>query len=162
VACLGSSGAGKSTLINALIGKDLMATGAIREDDSRGRHTTTHRQLIALPEGGALIDTPGMRELQLTGDEESLSSAFSDIEALAERCRFRDCSHDTEPGCAIREAIDSGELGADRFESYLKLGRELDYAQRRESESFKYEERQRMKEFGKMCKRIMSEKQNRR
>lgn len=161
VACLGSSGAGKSTLINALLGEETMATGATREDDSRGRHTTTHRQLLPLPGGGSLIDTPGMRELQLTGDDESLSSAFEDIETLAQHCNFRDCGHGNEPGCAIREAIDSGELDQARYKSYQKLQRELAYVQRRQSESFDYEERQRTKSFGKLYKRIQKEKKNR-
>ncbi|MFP6583712.1 MAG: ribosome small subunit-dependent GTPase A [Candidatus Hydrogenedentota bacterium] len=161
VACLGSSGAGKSTLINALLGEDTMATGAIREDDSRGRHTTTHRQLLRLPGGGSLIDTPGMRELQLTGDEGGLDSAFKDVETLAENCAFRDCTHGNEPGCAIRMALDSGELDPARYRSYEKLQRELDYAQRRQSESLNYQEQQRTKAKGKIHKRIQNEKRRR-
>jgi len=161
VACLGSSGAGKSTLINALLGEETMATGATREDDSRGRHTTTHRQLVTLPGGGSLIDTPGMRELQLTGDEESLSSAFEDVEGFAEDCRFRDCTHESEPGCAIRAAIDRGDLESARYRSYQKLQRELAYIQRRQSDSFEHEERKRNKSLGKLYKRIQNEKKNR-
>ena len=161
VACLGSSGAGKSTLINALLGRDAMATALVREDDSRGRHTTTHRQLLLLPNGGALIDTPGMRELQLTGDDESLTASFKDVEALAAQCRFRDCSHDNESGCAIRAAIKDGTLSRDRLKSYHKLNRELDYAQRRQSESFAYEERQHQKSLHQMYRRVLKENRKR-
>ncbi|MGC4120077.1 MAG: ribosome small subunit-dependent GTPase A [Myxococcales bacterium] len=123
VALVGSSGAGKSTLVNALVGEEQMPTGEIRESDGRGRHTTTHRQLVVLPGGGLLLDTPGMRELQLVG-EEGLEAVFADIVALAEGCRFRDCRHDTEPGCAVLKAVESGELSAERFEHYRKLERE--------------------------------------
>ncbi len=123
VALVGSSGAGKSTLVNALLGEERMRTGEVRADDSRGRHITTHRQLVLLPGGGLLLDTPGMRELQLL-DEEGLDSVFGDIAALAARCRFRDCGHETEPGCAVREAVESGALDAARFEHYRKLERE--------------------------------------
>jgi ribosome biogenesis GTPase / thiamine phosphate phosphatase len=116
---VGSSGAGKSTLTNTLLGDERMATGEVRAHDSRGRHTTTHRALLMLPSGGCLIDTPGMRELKLTG-EESLD-LFADVEALAERCRFADCGHGSEPGCAVQSALDRGELAADRWRNYLKL-----------------------------------------
>lgn len=119
-AFVGSSGAGKSTLINALLGEEMMATRKIRARDGRGCHTTTHRQLIAFPRGGILIDTPGMRELQLF-DEEGIGTVFSDIEDLSARCRFRDCSHESEPGCAVKEAIATGEIPAKRLEHYLKL-----------------------------------------
>jgi len=122
-AFVGSSGAGKSTLVNALMGEDKMATGDVRADDGRGRHTTTHRQLIVLPRGGLLIDTPGMRELQLL-DEEGISTVFSDVEELSAQCRFGDCSHESEPGCAVREAVARGELPAKRLEHYLKLAAE--------------------------------------
>ncbi|KRF01936.1 GTPase RsgA [Frateuria sp. Soil773] len=116
---VGSSGAGKSTLTNTLLGTERMATGEVRGSDSRGRHTTTHRALLQLPSGGCLIDTPGMRELKLTGEENL--DLFADIEALAERCRFADCGHGSEPGCAVQEALDSGELAAERWRNYLKL-----------------------------------------
>lgn len=126
IAFVGSSGVGKSTLINRLMGQDVLATRAIREDDAKGRHTTTHRQLLLLPNGGIVIDTPGMRELQIhTGN---LSKTFEDIEEIATRCKFGDCSHGAEPGCAIREAIENGTLSEKRFESYQKLQREVSYA----------------------------------
>jgi len=116
---VGSSGAGKSTLTNTLFGTATMATAAVRSHDSRGRHTTTHRALLQLPSGGCLIDTPGMRELKLTGEEQL--DLFADIEALAEQCRFADCGHGSEPGCAVQVALDTGELSAERWRSYLKL-----------------------------------------
>jgi ribosome biogenesis GTPase len=122
---LGSSGAGKSTLTNTLLGSERQATSAVREHDSRGRHTTTHRALIRLPSGGCLIDTPGMRELKLTGDEDLAASSFDDIEALALQCRFGDCAHSSEPGCAVRAALESGALDPARWESYKKLRDEL-------------------------------------
>jgi ribosome biogenesis GTPase len=123
VALVGSSGAGKSTLVNALLGEERMRTREVRAVDGRGCHVTTHRQLILLPGGGLLLDTPGMREVQLL-DSEGIDTVFRDITALADRCRFRDCTHESEPGCAVREAVDSGDLDADRFEHYLKLERE--------------------------------------
>ncbi|WP_345294557.1 ribosome small subunit-dependent GTPase A [Luteimonas vadosa] len=122
---VGSSGAGKSTLTNTLLGIEKMKTGAVRESDARGRHTTTHRALIPLPSGACLIDTPGMRELKPTGEERLADGGFEDIEALAGDCRFRDCRHDREPGCAVRAAIDAGALDAQRFANYLKLRDEL-------------------------------------
>lgn len=125
IAFVGSSGVGKSTLINRLMGEDVLATSAIREDDAKGRHTTTHRQLLLLPGGGIVIDTPGMRELQIYAG--NLSKAFEDVAEIAARCKFGDCSHGTEPGCAIREAIEAGTLPEKRFESYQKLQRELSY-----------------------------------
>lgn len=154
VAFLGSSGVGKSTLVNGLLGSARMKTHAVREDDSRGRHTTTFRELVPVPGGGVVIDTPGMRELQLWADEESLQGAFADVEALAEGCRFRDCAHETEPGCAVREALESGELDPGRFQGYQKLKRELAYLARRKSES-NYEERRRDKALGRMYKEVM-------
>lgn len=126
IAFVGSSGVGKSTLINRLMGQDLLATRAIREDDAKGRHTTTHRQLLLLPNGGIVIDTPGMRELQIYAG--NLSKTFEDIEEIAARCKFGDCNHGAEPGCAIREAIENGTLSEKRFESYQKLQREVSYA----------------------------------
>lgn len=132
-AFVGSSGAGKSTLINALLGEERMLTGEIRARDGRGSHVTTRRQLVLLPGGGLVLDTPGMRELQLV-DAEGLDALFRDIAALAARCRFRDCRHDTEPGCAVRAAVELGELASDRLEHYRQLGREAQAFERRHDE----------------------------
>ena len=126
VVFLGSSGVGKSSLVNALAGKEVMTEGGIREDDSKGRHTTTHRQMLMLPGGVMIIDTPGMRELGMWGVSEGLGSAFADVEQFLGKCRFRDCRHDREPGCAIRAAIESGELDAARWESYQNLSNEAE------------------------------------
>jgi ribosome biogenesis GTPase / thiamine phosphate phosphatase len=122
---VGSSGAGKSTLANALLGSQRMATQPIREGDDRGRHTTSHRELILLPGGGLLLDTPGMRELGLWDSDEGLAAVFEDIEALAGGCRFADCGHGAEPGCAVRAALESGALDDARWQGYKKLQREL-------------------------------------
>lgn len=124
VAFLGSSGVGKSTLINTLLGETSQHTSAARAQDSRGRHTTTARSLHVLPSGGLLIDTPGMRELQLADCEQGVEQTFSEISALAQQCRFNDCGHSTEPGCAVRAAIESGEITQRRFDNYQKLLRE--------------------------------------
>jgi ribosome biogenesis GTPase len=121
---VGSSGAGKSTLTNSLLGSERMKTGEVRASDERGRHTTTHRALIPLPSGACLIDTPGMRELKPTG-EETVTESFTDIEALAGQCRFRDCKHEREPGCAVRAAIADGSLDAERYAHFLKLRDEV-------------------------------------
>ena len=126
VVFLGSSGVGKSSLVNALAGKEVMTEGGIREDDSKGRHTTTHRQLLRLSSGVMIIDTPGMRELGMWEVSEGLGSAFADVEQFLGKCRFRDCRHDREPGCAIRAAIESGELDAARWESYQNLSNEAE------------------------------------
>ncbi len=125
IALLGSSGVGKSTLVNRLAGAELMLTRPIREDDGRGRHTTTHRELVVLPGGGLVIDTPGLRELQLWADEAVLDSTFAEIAELAVGCRFSDCSHEHEPGCEIKRALADGSLPKERFASYRKLQREI-------------------------------------
>jgi len=134
---VGSSGAGKSTLANALLGTDRMATQAIREADARGRHTTSHRELILLPGGGLLLDTPGMRELGLWDSDEGLAATFEDIEALAADCRFADCGHSNEPGCAVRAALEAGDLDADRWRSFQKLRRELAFLESKEDPSLR-------------------------
>ena len=124
VVFLGSSGVGKSSLVNALAGEEIMAVNSIREDDSKGRHTTTHRQLIRLKSGVMIIDTPGMRELGMWDVSEGLGDAFADVESYMGKCRFSDCRHEREPGCAIKAAIASGELDLGRWESYQKLKEE--------------------------------------
>lgn len=129
VVLLGSSGAGKSTIANGLLGSTRLATSEVRASDSRGRHTTTSRMLLPLPEGGAIIDTPGLRELQLWASEDSLDEVFSEITALAAACRFRDCTHSGEPGCAVAAALADGRLDALRWVSYRKLGAELRHHQ---------------------------------
>lgn len=131
-ALLGSSGVGKSTLINRLVGRDLLRTQEVREHDHRGRHTTTYRQLVVLPGGGALLDTPGMRELQLWGSEEPAGDTFDDIEAVAADCRFADCQHRTERDCAVREAILDGRLSQERLDHYFQLQQELAYLETRQ------------------------------
>jgi len=132
VAFLGSSGVGKSTIINALLGAEYLKVNKVSETGSRGRHTTTFRELILVPDGGMVIDTPGMRELQVWGEEESLDRVFSDIEELSGECRFPDCRHQGEPGCAVREAIKSGLLDPERLESFQKLKREFTYLESRQ------------------------------
>jgi ribosome biogenesis GTPase len=134
---LGSSGVGKSTIVNALAGEELLATQEVREDDHRGRHTTSHRELIVLSEGGVVLDTPGIRELQLW--DADLEQTFGDIEEIARRCRFSDCAHDREPGCAIREALGDGSLPADRWQSYVKLQRELEAIEARRNHLLRQE-----------------------
>jgi ribosome biogenesis GTPase len=124
---LGPSGAGKSSLVNAMAGAELMATEAVRESDGRGRHTTTHRELVTLPGGGLVIDTPGMRRIGLHATGEGLSQAFAEIEDLAANCRFSDCTHSREPGCGVRAAVVSGELPRERLESWRKLRREAEW-----------------------------------
>ena len=124
IAVLGSSGVGKSTLINTLLGKERQSTGGIREDDDKGRHTTTRRSLISLDAGGLILDTPGMREIQMADCKEGIATTFADIEAYARQCKFSDCQHQTEPGCAVQKAVDSGELDQRRLNNYLKLLRE--------------------------------------
>ena len=153
-AFLGSSGVGKSALINALLGVEKQETGEVREDDRMGRHTTTKRELILLPSGGIVIDTPGMREIQMWAEEEDLQGAFHDINVLAKRCRFSDCSHNVESGCAVRAAIDLGDLDPARLESYRKLQNELIYLASREEGSTRLYEKLKYKKIAKWSKEL--------
>ena len=149
VALLGSSGVGKSTLTNQLIGRDLQATQAVRTDDSHGRHTTTSRTMLHLPTGALLIDTPGMRELQLWLTEDSVEETFADIESLAQSCRFRNCQHQSEPGCAIQAALMTGELSNKRFNSYQKLQKEQAYVHRQQNQQAQANSKARWKKITK-------------
>ena len=151
-AFLGSSGVGKSALINALLGEERLATGEVRKSDNEGRHTTTRRELILLPGGGAVIDTPGMREIHVWGDEEGLDNAFQDISELAKNCRFADCRHDSEPGCAVREALRSGNLETKHFKNYLQLQRELRHLEARQEGKAALVEKMRWKQISKIQK----------
>jgi ribosome biogenesis GTPase len=155
---LGSSGVGKSTLLNALLGEQRQATAAVREDDSRGRHTTTHRELFELPTGAFLIDTPGIRALEIAGADEGVEAAFDDIAEIAAACRFSDCRHQGEPGCAVRAAIDDGRLSTERFASHQKLERELAHAERKGDPRARADERRRWKHIHKAVSRQMHEK----
>ena len=158
VAFLGSSGVGKSTIINSLTGTDRLKVNEVNEHSSRGRHTTTFRELIILPEGGMVIDTPGMREIQVWGDEEGLKQAFDDIEKLAENCRFRDCQHTKEPDCAVQEAIENGILAPERYRSYRKLKKEFAYLASRQAMKANAVERARWKEVSQFAKKLKKER----
>ena len=149
VALLGSSGVGKSTITNQLIGTDLQAVQTVRQGDDRGRHTTTHRELIRTPSGGLLMDTPGMRELQIWASDEGLQETFADVETLAAECRFRDCQHEDEPGCAVQQAIAAGSLAYERFISYQKLQKELSYLSRKQDQRANLAEKERWKKITK-------------
>jgi ribosome biogenesis GTPase / thiamine phosphate phosphatase len=148
IALLGSSGVGKSTLVNTLAGEELLATAAIREDDGEGRHTTRHRQLVLLPGGGLVIDTPGLRELRLWDVAEGVSTTFADVEELAASCRFNDCAHRSEPGCAVQAALANGTLQFGRWAGYKKLQRELAHLERRLDKRLQAEERKRWAKAG--------------
>jgi ribosome biogenesis GTPase len=156
VAFLGSSGVGKSALINALLGVERQDTGEVREEDRMGRHTTTKRELILLHGGGMVIDTPGMREIQMWAGEEDLRGSFHDIEVLGKGCRFSDCSHNVEPGCAVRAAIDNGDLDPARLENYLKLRKELTYLASREEHSTRLHEKAKNKKIAQWSKEIQN------
>lgn len=157
VALLGSSGVGKSTLINTLLGESAQHTNAIREDDAKGRHTTTSRSIHMLSSGGLLLDTPGMRELQLADCEQGVEETFSEIRELAEDCRFKDCQHEHEPGCAVMAAIESGDLNDRRLSNYLKLMKEQKF-----NSATLVEKRVRDKEFGRMVRSVTKSKQDKR
>jgi ribosome biogenesis GTPase len=146
---LGESGSGKSTLVNALVGEGSALEGAVRSGDKKGRHTTTARTLHLLPGGGVLVDTPGIRAVGLWTDTDSVAATFDDIDELGEGCRFRDCSHDAEPGCAVIAAVEDGTLPAERFESWRQLQREAISSARRASE---HEKRKYERRFGRMVK----------
>lgn len=157
VACLGSSGVGKSTLANALMGTSSIKTQSIREDDAKGRHTTTRRQLHPMPNGCLMLDTPGMRELQLTDAASGIDDVFADIHRLSTRCRFNDCRHETEPGCAVQKALEAGEIDAARVQRWRKLKAEDAF-----NSASLAERRAKDKAFGKMVREIMKHKPNRR
>lgn len=158
VGLLGSSGVGKSSIVNQLIGHELMATRDVRIADSRGRHTTTSRQLVVLPSGGVLIDTPGMRELQLWETGDALGGAFADIEERAAQCRFRDCRHRTEPGCAVRAAAQAGEIAPERLESYHKLLDEQAYQTRQQDERAQLDQKRRNRVITKALNKHLKDK----
>ena len=149
---LGSSGVGKSSLVNAIAGEEIMKVNDIREDDSKGRHTTTHRQLVMLQNGTMIIDTPGMRELGMWDVLDGINTAFNDVEEFASRCRFHDCSHNAEPGCGVKEALENGELSIERWESYIKLKKEARFAERKESINIRMKEKSRQKNISKFQK----------
>jgi ribosome biogenesis GTPase len=149
---LGSSGAGKSTIVNRLLGAEVQQTAEVRAGDAKGRHTTTTRDLLLVPSGGVLIDTPGIRGLLLWSANEGLSAAFPDIEELAGSCRFRDCDHGPEPDCAVRAALADGTLAAERLASYQKLKREVAWAERSVDPIVAAEDRRRWKQLTKEAK----------
>lgn len=153
VALIGSSGVGKSTITNQLVGEDIQAVQSVRLGDSRGRHTTTHRELIILPSGGLLIDTPGMREIQIWARNEGLQSTFSDIETIAKLCRFRDCQHEKEPGCAVQQAILEGTLDKQRFHNYQKLEQEVAYLSRKQDKKAQLVEKEKWKKIHKALRK---------
>lgn len=152
-ALIGSSGVGKSTLVNRLLGEDRQRTREVRADDDRGRHTTTHRELLRLPGGALLVDTPGLRELQLWAAPDALEGTFADVEALARSCRFSDCRHAGEPGCAVAAAAAQGTLGPARLESYRKLQRELRHLGLRQDERGRREEKQKWRAIHKAARK---------
>ncbi len=158
VAMLGSSGVGKSTLINGLMGAELLVTAPVRSRDGKGRHTTSRQLLLQLPGGALVIDTPGLRQLKPWEGEEGLGRTFSEVEELAQRCRYGDCSHESEPGCAVQEALSTGRLSSARFENYLKLQVELGFQARRRDEHLTRKEKQHTKSVHKLLRQRVAEK----
>jgi ribosome biogenesis GTPase len=158
LAFLGSSGVGKSSIINRLAGQELLKTRDVRTSDSRGRHTTTHRELVVLPGGALVIDTPGMRELQLWEAREGLGEVFEDIQSLAAGCRFRDCGHRAEPGCAVREAAEEGRLDAGRLANFLKLQDEIRATEARTDERAQQEAKRQGRIGSKAARRLYKER----
>jgi len=160
VALLGSSGVGKSTLINRLLGEERFPTAPVSDAEAgRGRHTTTARELVRLPGGALLIDTPGMREIQLWADEKSLDAAFDDIDKLSAECRFPDCRHELEPGCAVRAAVEDGTLDSRRLASYHKLRRELRFMElKKDDKTRRQREKETGRRFATMLKEIKKQK----
>jgi ribosome biogenesis GTPase len=154
VAFVGSSGVGKSTIINALLGADIQVTGEVRADDSRGRHITTRRELLAVPGGGLLIDTPGMRELGLWNAEAGIGDAFADIGEFARGCKYADCTHTVEAGCAVIAAVERGEVSRGRYDNYIKMRKELAFLESRQDRAAFLDRKKREKDLGKEIKRV--------
>jgi ribosome biogenesis GTPase len=149
---------GKSTILNSLAGATLRKTGDVRRSDSRGRHTTSLRELFVIDDAGCLIDSPGVREVGLWGDESMLDDTFSDVSDLAEECKFSDCAHESEPGCAVKEALQTGGLSQDRYESYLKLKKELEFVAARTDERLRRKRRDRRKEITRFTRTVNKRK----
>ncbi|KYC45498.1 MAG: GTPase RsgA [Candidatus Methanofastidiosum methylothiophilum] len=160
IALLGSSGVGKSTIINKLLGTNRQKVGSVRKSDSHGRHITTYREMFMLPNGGMIIDNPGMRELQLWSEDGDVSDVFSDIEALSQNCKFSDCTHINEPGCAVKNAIENGKLELRRYQHYMKLKKEIEYLSIKQNEMTRITEKLRGRGMSKKIKLIkkMSDK----
>lgn len=154
VVFLGSSGVGKSSLVNSISGEEIMKVNGIREGDSKGRHTTTHRQLIMLKNGTMIIDTPGMRELEMWAVEEGVDSAFEEINELSNRCKFRDCKHENEQGCAVKIALENGDISQERWKNYLKLKREARFARQKENSNLRLQQKSKNKAMSKLAKNI--------
>lgn len=158
VAFIGMSGVGKSTLINHILGETQQTTSEIREDDSRGRHTTTHRELFQTAHGFWILDSPGTRQFALAGDEESLDQSFEDLSEIMTMCRFQDCSHETEPGCQIQEALSSGLIPEDRWQNYLKMRRELERQNQKNNKAFQSQQKKQWAKRSQNIRQILKEK----